>query len=69
MTIGAALAALLQGANPDLAAESVVKIIKKGCDYTGDRRRDIYSGCGRITFGKTMRLAKPVSILCAHFSA
>ena len=55
--IVASLAALVLSANPELDAKSVVEIIKQGCDDIGDEGYDIYTGYGRVNFGKTLRLA------------
>jgi subtilisin family serine protease len=52
------LVALVLSVNPDLDAKSVVKIIKQGCDDMGEQGYDIYTGYGRVNFGKTLRLAK-----------
>ncbi len=53
-----ALVALVRSARPDLDAPSVVEIVKRGCDDIGDPGHDIYTGCGRVNFGKTVSLAQ-----------
>jgi thermitase len=56
--IVSSLVALVLSVNPDLDARSVVEIIKQGCDDMGEPGYDIYTGYGRVNFGKTLRLAK-----------
>ncbi len=51
------LVALVRSVRPDLDAESVVDIIKEGCDDIGEKGFDIYTGYGRINFGKTIGIA------------
>lgn len=51
------LVALIYSVRPDLDAESVVNIIKQGCDDIGDKGYDIYTGYGRVNFGKTIKIA------------
>jgi subtilisin family serine protease len=51
------LAALIYSVRPDLDAKSVVNIIKQGCDDVGYKGYDIYTGYGRVNFGKTMKIA------------
>ncbi len=52
------LAALIYSLRNDLDPESVVKIIKKGCDDIGEKGYDTYTGYGRINFLKTLKIAK-----------
>jgi thermitase len=52
------LAALVRSLRPDLKAADVVEIIRKGCDDIGEEGYDIYTGCGRVNFRKTLELAK-----------
>ncbi len=56
--IVSSLVALVLSVNPDLDAKSIVKIIKQGCDDIGEQGYDIYTGYGRVNFGKTLRRAK-----------
>jgi subtilisin family serine protease len=51
------LVALMLSANPTLDAKSVVKLIEQGCDDIGDKGFNIYTGYGRVNFGKTLKLA------------
>jgi len=51
------LVALVYSVRPDLEAETVVDIIKEGCDDVGDKGFDIYTGYGRVNFGKTIKIA------------
>jgi hypothetical protein len=51
------LVALVCCARPDLDARSVVEIVKKGCDDIGEKGPDLYTGHGRVNFGKTLQLA------------
>ena len=51
------LIALIYSVRPDLDAKSVVNIIKQGCDDIGDKGYDIYTGYGRVNFGKTIKIA------------
>ncbi|MHC4739858.1 MAG: S8 family peptidase [Planctomycetota bacterium] len=51
------LVALVYSVRPDLDTKSVVNIIKQGCDDIGDKGYDIYTGYGRINFGKTIEIA------------
>ena len=53
-----ALVALVRSVRPDLDAPSVVEIVKRGCDDIGEPGYDIYTGYGRVNFGKTVRLAQ-----------
>ncbi|MHB9029780.1 MAG: S8 family peptidase [Candidatus Latescibacterota bacterium] len=53
-----ALVALVYSLRPDLDAKSVVEIVKKGCDDIGEKGFDIYTGYGRVNYGKTLELAK-----------
>jgi cell wall-associated protease len=52
------LVALVLSDNPHLDAKSVIEIIKQGCDDIGEQGYDIYTGYGRVNFGRTLRLAK-----------
>jgi subtilisin family serine protease len=52
------LVALVRSLRPDLRAESVIEIIKQGCDDIGEKGYDISTGWGRVNFLKTLRLAK-----------
>jgi len=52
------LVALVYSLRPDLDAKSVIQIIKQGCDDIGERGYDIYTGYGRVNFGKTLKIAK-----------
>ena len=51
------LVALVYSVRPDLDAKSVVDIIKQGCDDIGEQGFDIYTGYGRVNFGKTIKIA------------
>jgi subtilisin family serine protease len=51
------LVALVYSVRPDLDAESIIEIIKQGCDDIGDKGYDIYTGYGRVNFGKTLKIA------------
>ncbi len=51
------LVALIYSVRPDLDAKSLVNIIKQGCDDIGDKGYDIYTGYGRLNFGKTIKIA------------
>ena len=51
------LVALVYSVRPDLDAPAVVDIVKQGCDDIGDKGYDVYTGCGRVNFGKTIRIA------------
>jgi Subtilisin-like serine proteases len=53
-----ALAALVYSVQSDMTAKEVKKVILDGCDDIGDRGVDIYTGHGRINFGKTIELVK-----------
>ena len=57
-----ALVALVYSLRPDLDAQSVVDIIKKGCDDIGDKGYEIYTGYGRVNFIKTLELARKRTI-------
>ena len=50
------LVALVYSIRPDLDAKSVVDIIKQGCDDIGEQGFDIYTGYGRVNFGKTVKI-------------
>jgi subtilisin family serine protease len=52
------LVALIHSIRPDLGAKVVVEIVKQGCDDIGDPGYDIYTGYGRVNFGKTLKLAR-----------
>lgn len=51
------LVALIYSVRPDLDAKTVVNIIKEGSDDIGDKGFDIYTGYGRVNFGKTIEIA------------
>ena len=51
-----ALAALVFSIAPDMTASDVKKVILQGCDDIWDDGIDIYTGHGRINFGKTISL-------------
>jgi thermitase len=55
------LAALVFSLNPDLDGQSVMELIKKGCDDIGEQGFDISTGYGRVNFLKTLQLAKEIS--------
>ena len=52
------LVALVYCVRPELDAKTVVEIVKKGCDDIGEKGYDIYTGHGRVNFGKTIKLAR-----------
>jgi len=52
------LVALIYSIRPGLDAKSVVEIVKKGCDDIGEKGYDIYTGYGRVNFGKSIKLAQ-----------
>ena len=52
------LAALIRSVRPDLNAKAVIEIIKRGCDDVGKKGYDVYTGHGRVNFGKSIKLAK-----------
>ncbi len=52
------LAALIYSIAPDMTAKEVKQAIIKGCDDIGAEGFDIYTGHGRINFGKTISLVK-----------
>jgi subtilisin family serine protease len=52
------LVALIYSACPTLDARSVVKIVEQGCDKIGESGHSIYTGHGRINFGKSLKLAR-----------
>jgi thermitase len=52
------LAALVFSLRPDLDIQTVVELIKKGCDDIGEKGYDISTGYGRVNFLKTLQLAK-----------
>jgi hypothetical protein len=47
------LAALVYSIAPDMTANEVKKAIVEGCDDIGDKGVDVYTGHGRVNFGKT----------------
>ena len=49
------LAALIYSIAPDLTAAEVKQAIIEGCDDIGEQGFDIYTGHGRVNFGKTVR--------------
>jgi subtilisin family serine protease len=51
------LVALVYSVRPDLDAKSMVDIVKQGCDDIGEKGCDIYTGYGRVNFGKTIKIA------------
>ncbi len=55
--IVSALVALIQCAKPELDAKSVVALVKQGCQDIGEPGRDLFTGSGRIDFGRTLKLA------------
>src|SRR5262249_30624637 len=52
------LLALLHSARPTLDARSVVQIVQRGCDNLGKKGHNIYTGYGRVNFGKSLKLAR-----------
>jgi subtilisin family serine protease len=56
--IVSSLVALILSVNPDLDAQSVVEIVKQGCDDIGEPGYDLYTGHGRVNFGKTLERAR-----------
>lgn len=48
------LAALVYSVAPDMAASEVKQAILQGCDDIGEPGVDIYTGHGRVNFGKTL---------------
>jgi subtilisin family serine protease len=52
------LVALVYSVKPDLGVKSVIEIVKQGCDDIGDEGYDIYTGYGRVNFGKTIKIAR-----------
>ncbi|MCU0913154.1 MAG: S8 family serine peptidase [Planctomycetes bacterium] len=52
-----ALVALIRSVRPDLDAKAVIEIIRQGCDDLGDEGYDVYTGFGRVNFGKTLKIA------------
>lgn len=55
--IVASLAALIRSARPDLTARDVIRIVKQGAVDIGDPGEDPMTGCGRVDFGASLRLA------------
>ena len=51
------LVALIRSVRPDLEARAVIEILQRGCDDIGAPGYDIYTGFGRVNFGKTIKLA------------
>jgi subtilisin family serine protease len=56
--VASALVALIYSIRPELDAKSVVEIVKQGCDDLGEKGYDIYTGYGRVNFGKSIKLAQ-----------
>lgn len=52
------LVALMLSANPELDAKTVVELLKRSCDDLGTPGYDIYTGYGRVNFGKTLKLVQ-----------
>ena len=52
------LAALVYSITPDMTANEVKKAILDGCDDIEEEGVDMYTGHGRINFGKTIELVK-----------
>ena len=52
------LVALVYSLRPDLRAESVIEIIKQGCDDIGAAGYDTCTGYGRVNFLRTLELAR-----------
>ena len=50
------LAALVYSIAPDMTANEVKQAILEGCDDIGEEGVDIYTGHGRVNFGKTLSL-------------
>lgn len=50
------LAALVYSIAPRMSAGEVKRVIIQGCDDIGEKGFDIYTGPGRINFGKTISL-------------
>lgn len=50
------LAALVYSINPNMLASEVKKVIIDGCDDIAPKGVDIYTGHGRVNFGKTISL-------------
>lgn len=55
--IVSALAALIYSISPRMKAIEVKQMILEGCEDIGDKGVDLYTGYGRIHFGKTIELA------------
>ena len=53
------LVALIRSVRPELEARAAIEILQRGCDDIGDKGYDIYTGFGRVNFGKTIQLAMP----------
>ncbi len=56
--IVSSLAALIYSIRPDLDVRSVVQIIEQGCDDLGAKGVDIHTGHGRVSFARSLALAK-----------
>jgi thermitase len=56
--IVSSLVALVFSVRPELDAKAVVAIVKQGADDIGEPGYDMYTGHGRVNFGKTVRLAQ-----------
>jgi subtilisin family serine protease len=52
------LVALIYSVRPTLDAKAVVKIVQQGCDPIGKPGYNIYTGYGRVNFGKSLKLAR-----------
>jgi hypothetical protein len=52
------LVALIYSARPTLDVRSVVKIVQQGCVDIGGKGYNIHTGCGRVDFGKSLKLAR-----------
>jgi hypothetical protein len=52
------LVALIYSVRPTLDAKSVVKIVDRGCDDIGKKGYNLYTGHGRVNFGKSIKLAQ-----------
>jgi hypothetical protein len=56
--IVSSLVALIYSMRPELDAKSVVEIVKKGSDDISRKGYNIYTGFGRVNFGKSIELAR-----------
>jgi len=52
-----ALAALIVSSRPDFDAETVVRLIRQGCNDIGEPGYDQFTGHGRVNYAATLRLA------------